>query len=570
MRMKQVLSLAAALLLGAMGCCPAGTKAEETTSLWVDKVENLPEDFIMGMDASSVIAEEESGVRYYNFDGEEQDVFQTLAENGITHIRVRVWNNPYDAQGRGYGGGNNDIDKAVAIGKRAVRYGLRLIVDFHYSDFWADPSKQMVPLAWKNMYLEQKAEALYSFTAESLEKLKAAGVQVSMVQLGNETNGVLCGERDWSAIAALMKAGGRAVRACCPDALIAVHFGNPEQPGGHAGYAKELHDNGVDYDVFASSYYPFWHGTLENLKNVLTDISETYGKKVMVMETSYAYTPADTDFSDNSVSEGNGLAKNYPYTVQGQATEIRDVIDTVAHIPGGIGVAYWEGTWITVGGKTREENNALWEKYGSGWASRFAAVYDPNDAGKYYGGCAVDNQALFDEKGRPLPSLQVFRLVRTGSGALGNLLVNESFEDGDRGWTAVNLGKTEELYVEDKVSDSLKGTKHFHFWSAEKNSVEFTLEQTVETVPAGTYCFTVSIMGGDAGESDIYAYVLLDGERAGAAPLRITSFDSWDTAAVEHIAIAEGQTVTVGVYVKCAGEGGGAWGKIDNASLIHE
>ena len=647
--MKRCLSLTMALMLGLLGAFAGigggAAEALEDNPLWVGKVEDLPEDFIMGMDASSVIVEEESGVKYYNFAGEEQDVFATLAESGITHIRVRVWNNPYDADGNGYGGGNNDIDKAVAIGQRATRYGMKLIVDFHYSDFWADPGKQMVPLAWADMELEEKSEALYAFTKECLDKLNEAGVAVGMVQLGNETNGVMCGENRWPNIQQLMKAGSRAVRECCPDALVAVHFANPENTASYANYAKQLNDHGVDYDVFASSYYPYWHGTLENLTAVLTNVAEKYGKKVMVMETSYAYTAKDTDFSGNTIGEGSNVIQNYPYTVQGQANEVRDVIDTVAHIPNGIGVVYWEGAWISVGGGSWEENNALWEQYGSGWASKYAAVYDPNDAGLYYGGCAVDNQAMFDETGHPLPSLQVFKLARTGNdvplapdivedvvltvdlsnvielpetveavmsdnskqdiavaweisddvlqqmyqggianyevfGKAGdlparcivrmvrrNLLINDSFEEGDVGWTVTDLASADELYVEDKVSDSLSGTKHMHFWSAATNSVEFTVEQAVEGLAAGEYRYAISIMGGDSGESDIYAYVKVDGEQVATAPMAITFYGSWDTAVIENIALEEGQTLTVGVYVKCAGQGSGAWGKIDDATL---
>lgn len=133
--MKRCLSLTVALMMGLLGgfsgLNAAGAEAAGTNPLWVGRVEGLAEDFILGVDASSVIAEEESGVVYYSFAGEEQDVFQTLAESGVTHIRVRVWNNPYDAEGRGYGGGNNDIGKAVAIGQRATAAGMKLIVDFH-------------------------------------------------------------------------------------------------------------------------------------------------------------------------------------------------------------------------------------------------------------------------------------------------------------------------------------------------------------------------------------------------------------------------------------------------------
>ena len=144
MKTKKIicLLLICGLLAAASGCsiiCPAGptdpasyipTNKIEGSDLYVKKVENLAEDFIMGMDASCVPALEASGVKYYNFDGEEQDVYRTLAEAGVNYIRVRVWNNPFDSNGNGYGGGNCDIHNALAIGKRATRYGMKLLVNF--------------------------------------------------------------------------------------------------------------------------------------------------------------------------------------------------------------------------------------------------------------------------------------------------------------------------------------------------------------------------------------------------------------------------------------------------------
>ena len=648
--MKKMICFLLLMLLLLSGCSgAAGQRVKvdvQSDTLFVKAIPDLPKDFILGMDASSVIAEEESGVKYYNFAGEEQDVFQTLAENGVTHIRVRVWNHPYDAEGHGYGGGNNDIEKAVEIGKRATQFGMKLIVDFHYSDFWADPGKQMVPLAWKDMDIETKTEALYQYTRDSLKQLKDAGVAVGMVQLGNETNGALCGEKTWFNIQFLMQAGAKAVREVFPKALVAVHFANPENADAYASYASKLDYYQVDYDVFASSYYPYWHGTLENLSAVLTNIAQTYGKKVMVMETSYAYTEEDTDFSGNTIGAGGGVSKPCPYTVQGQANSVQAVAETVAGIPGGIGVCYWEGTWVSVGQDSWEENSAKWEKYGSGWASSYAAVYDPDDAGKWYGGCAVDNQAFFDPSGHPLESLKLFGLLRSGneveptvdavedceltvdlnaaielpetvnavmtdnsreavpvtwdideaqlqamsaggagkyeiSGKAGelttrcylsvvkfNYLQNPGFEDGALGaWVATDLKNAEQLYVEDKANDSLGGSWHMHFWSPQKDSVEFTLEQQVDGLRSGNYDYEISIMGGDCGETDIYAYVKLDGEIVGKAPMGISGYGSWDAGRVEGISYTEGQTLTVGIYVKCSGEGNGAWGKIDDAKL---
>ena len=653
------LLLLPALLLAACGGAAAQTQEKtespeesaETveSSLYVKKVEDLPEDFILGMDVSSLIAEEQSGVRYFDFDGEEKDLLEILAENGVTHIRVRVWNEPYDEEGRGFGGGNCDIDKALAIGQRAAQYGLKLIVDFHYSDFWADPGKQMAPRAWADMDVETKAEALYAYTKESLQKLIDGGADIAMVQVGNETNGALCGEDRWSNIQLLMKAGSRAIREVCPQALVAMHFANPERSGSYANYAEYLDYYEVDYDVFASSYYSFWHGTRQNLARVLGDIHQLYGKKVMVMETSWPYTSEDSDFSGNNVGDGSGLQLDYPFTVQAQANSVRDVADTVAHIPGGIGLCYWEGAWISVGTESWEQNSPLWEQFGSGWASSYAAAYDPDDAGKYYGGCSWDNQTFFDPTGHPLESLRVFRLLGQGNelplkpdaiedtsitvdlaGELSmpetvnavmsdnsreaipvdwelndaqrqqmfsggpavyevkgkaqgmdakclvnmvefNYLENGDFETGKlEPWTVTERGKADQLYVENKLGDSLDGKWHMHFWSARENSVDFSLEQTVTDLAPGSYRFSISIMGGDCGETEIYAYALVDGELVATAPLTVTVWDSWDTGKISGIRVEEGQNVTVGIFVKCQGAGNGAWGKIDAAMLNAE
>lgn len=633
-------------------------------SLFVKKVENLPDDFIMGMDASSVISLEDNGIKYYDYDGNEADVFKTLAQSGVNYIRVRIWNDPYDKDGNGYGGGNNDIDKAVEIGKRATKYGMKLLANFHYSDFWADPAKQMAPKAWEDMDISTKAKALYDYTKESLQKLKDAGVDVGMVQIGNETNGKMCGESAWKNIADLMIEGSKAVREVLPEALIAVHFANPEKVTNYKDYAKKLNYWGVDYDVFASSYYPYWHGTLDNLSTLLSEIATTYNKKVMVAETSYAYTTENTDLYGNTISDGGAITKDYPFSVQGQANSVRNIIDTVANkMTNGIGVFYWEGTWISIGNTSFEENQADWEKYGTGWASSYAADYDPNDAGKYYGGCAVENQALFDMNGKPLESLKVFKLVKNGNtvevkpdaiadttiicdlageitlptkvnaimtddskkeldvewkyyqitdenyvttkydsvdfnafktggvqkydivGVAGgmeahcylsmiefNFLNNYSFEEDENGkaptgWVINEIGKADELYVEQKATDSLTGTGHMHFWSGTTDSVEFYLEQDVLNLPSGKYKFTISIMGGDGGTTNIYSYVKINGEIVKTAELEITTYGTWDTALIKDIDYNSTDTITVGIYVKCAGANNGAWGKIDDALL---
>jgi len=393
---------------------------DRPSEIFVEKVDGLTEDFMLGADVSTLLAQEKSGVVYYNEDGVEQDLMKTLAENGVNTVRLRVWNDPYDANGNGYGGGNNDLNTAIELGRRATQYGLGVIIDFHYSDFWADPAKQMVPKAWEGMDLATKAEAVYTYTKESMDKLLDEGVNVVMVQVGNETTTGMAGEKNWSAIGVLMNRGSQAVREMAEkydkEILVGVHFTNPEKSDQYAKYADYLVKYKVDYDVFISSYYPYWHGTLENLTTVLGNIATNYGKKVMVGEISWAYTMEDGDTNGNSISADSAVTLPYSITVQGQADCIRETTAALTSLgESAIGICYWEPAWIPVPGNSWEERSALWEKYGSGWASSFAGDYDPNDAGKYYGGSAWDNQAMFDYEGKPLASLSVFRHMANGA-----------------------------------------------------------------------------------------------------------------------------------------------------------
>lgn len=391
----------------------------EESTIFVEPVDGISDDFYRGMDASAVLALENSGVKYYNFDGEEQDVFMTLAQAGVNYIRLRVWNDPYDESGNGYGGGNNDVATAIALGQRATKYGMKVCIDFHYSDFWADPKKQFVPKAWEGMDIEEKSDALYNFTLESLTQLLDAGVDVGMVQIGNEINNGMSGETDVANVRKLLTAGSKAVREAAVNSgkeiLVAVHYTNIDDMKKLDTLLTGLQVKEIDYDIVGLSFYPYWHGTMDDLKNAITHIRNTYGKKVYVAENAYCYTAEDGDGSANSVEGTDDLAEGYSASVQGQANEVRDVC-AAASEAGAEGVFYWEGTWIPVG-PADADNSDLWEKYGSGWASSYASGYDPKDAGQYYGGCSWDNQAMFDFTGHPLASLNVFKYLKYGATA---------------------------------------------------------------------------------------------------------------------------------------------------------
>jgi len=463
-------------------------------SIYVEPIPEMSDDFIKGADISTVLVQEASGVTYYNETGEEADLFQILVDAGFNYIRVRVWNDPFDAEGNGYGGGNVDAKAAAEIGKRAAKYGMKLCVDFHYSDFWADPAKQMVPKAWKDMAIEEKQTALYEYTKESLKVILDAGADVGMVQIGNEINNGMSGETKWRDIGPLLRNASVAVRETAAeyekDIQIAVHFTNIEEQDKIFTYANRLQEREVDYDIFGVSYYPFWHGTMENLTDTLKTLAETYGKKVAVLETSYAYTLEDGDGSGNSVSEKD-LSKDYAANVQSQATCIRDIMAaTVAAGEDAIGVFYWEPAWIPVGpASDYTANQKLWETHGSGWASSYAAEYDPEDAGVYYGGSSWDNQALFDFEGHPLPSLNVFKYAKYGT--ICDLKVDYVCE------TVVNLNVGSEIVLPETVevvyNDRSKSGPAKVIWSeAEYTSIdpnvmaEYVISGTLEDGTAVT------------------------------------------------------------------------------------
>ncbi len=450
----------------------------EEADIFVEYVKGLPDDFMKGADISSLIAQEESGVVYYNEEGVAEDLCKILKDAGTNYVRVRIWNDPYDAEGNGYGGGNNDLEKAIQIGQRATKAGMRVFVDFHYSDFWADPAKQKAPKAWENYTLEEKEQAVYEYTKASLQALIKAGVDVGMVQVGNETTNSFCGEKEWENRSKLFNAGSRAIREIDENILIALHFTNPERSGNYANFAKQLDTYNVDYDVFASSYYPFWHGSLENLTAVLKEVADTYDKKVMVAETSYVYTKEDTDGHENSAPK-TGQTLNYEISPQGQANALRDVVQAVVDIgEAGIGVFYWEPAWISVPDETLEARQEKWEQYGSGWASKFAAEYDAEDAGKWYGGSSWDNEAFFDAEGRILPSLYTYRYLKNG--AVGKKVLS-SFEE---------LKITVELGDSVKLPQSILG--YYNDGTKESFAVIWDQEEVEAAIKSGVGTYKIT------------------------------------------------------------------------------
>mgnify|MGYP001126978150 CR=1 FL=1 len=411
-----------------------GLKDQKVT---IKKVKGMSESSIRGMDISSYLALKKAGVKYYDYEGNETSLLKVLHDNGINYIRIRIWNDPFNADGETYGGGGNDVSTGVEIAKEAAQYDMKVLLDFHYSDFWAEPAVQLVPKAWKKDVnnTEKMCSDVYDFTKESIQKFKDAGANIGMVQVGNEiTNGllgiysnrdkgesfnVIWGDKKKSTeVNKYLKAGIKAVREYTPQALVALHLETPNVWKYKTIMNTWKRDN-VDYDVLGSSYYPFWSiaakaNTPKTLKDVQT-LAASYGKMFAVFETSWVNSLNDGDGTPNSIGDSTNTGA-YEVGPQGQVNELTDLYDTVLSQDNGLGTFYWEGAWIPVkaGWTNWEYNKQIADQYGTGWASKGALGYFP-DSKMYYkgkaawGGTSWDNQALFDINGYPLQSLKFYK-----------------------------------------------------------------------------------------------------------------------------------------------------------------
>ena len=379
----------------------------EDEILTVEKINGITDDFIKGVDISSYITEVNSGVVYKDWDGNEVDgveFIKLFADTGVNYIRLRVWNQPYavdengnpakDASGniKYYGGGNNDLTVTKEICEMIADYNARyndnvkVLIDLQYSDFWADPEKQTAPKAWADITdINELTEKVKEFTIASLEDIASTGVEIGMVQVGNETNTGICGRSEGTSdYYAVFKAGCEAVKEFDENVLRVVHFTDPQNASKADYFASSLVENEVDYDG-----------------------------------------------SDNQAYEGkdNIDLSKWPVSLQGQANEIRDVMNAVVKVgEKGIGMFYWEPAWLGVGNVYNEDgsvnedafatNQEKWNTYGSGWASEYAAEYDMSAAKWGYGGTNNENASLFDFTGNPNPTLNVFKYVNYGSVAM--------------------------------------------------------------------------------------------------------------------------------------------------------
>ncbi|OPZ37545.1 MAG: Arabinogalactan endo-1,4-beta-galactosidase precursor [Tenericutes bacterium ADurb.BinA155] len=406
--------------------------ATESSEGWfndvtISPISGLSSSFAEGVDVSSCKQLYDAGQKFYNADGVEESLFRILKDNGVNWARFRLWNDPYnhniklsDGSYAPYGGGVCDLDHVTWMAREAKRFGLKVFIDFHYSDFWVDPTNQVMPKAWANFTtVYQLKTAINDYTTSVLRHLISNGAKPDMVSIGNENiagmllskpgtdstsytagnpdyiskksalDSSLAGKIGTDNLVTYIKAGVDAVKAVDTSILCMIHMAKNLTA---YEYIKTIYDNfaSVNYDVIGLSGYSYWHfSTMKILKTAMDYLSAAFpGKKICLAETSYGYTYEEDSRCGNSFSATSSSCKpvsGYDVNVQGQATILRDTMAQVASISNGFGVFYWEGAWT---------------------ATAFCGWGDKQSL------CSWSNQGLFSYNGKALGSLQVYSKIR--------------------------------------------------------------------------------------------------------------------------------------------------------------
>jgi arabinogalactan endo-1,4-beta-galactosidase len=292
------------------------------------------QEYAVGADISFLRQAEQQGV-IFKENGTPKPALEILRNHGYNWVRLRLFHSPTDLP--------NNLEYTIASAKAAKALGFHILLDFHYSDTWADPAKQFVPAAWKGMKHDQLVRAVFSYTRDTIATFRAAGVLPDMVQIGNEViSGMLWPDGklpdNWDNFAALLKAGIAGVAAGAGDGRrprIMIHIDRGGDEEGTKWFFDKLISYHVPFDVIGQSYYPFWHGGLDNLHYNLRFMAREYKKDIFVVETAYNWHSAD---------ESKKKKLPFPETPEGQKQFLEAVDREVKDTPGGLGkgVFWWE------------------------------------------------------------------------------------------------------------------------------------------------------------------------------------------------------------------------------------
>lgn len=594
---------------------------EAEAAVQVNPIAGMKQDFIKGADISMLPALEELGAKFYDMDGMPMDEIAVMKKYGINWVRLRIWNNPQDGPG---GGGAMDAKRALATAKRAKDLGMKVLIDFHYSDWWADPGQQNAPKAWQGHTARQLEKDIYKFTRQTVESFQKANCEPDMIQIGNEVKngmiwpvGKLNSNDDGSVFAGFMRSGLKAVRDADSDKSIKLMVHLPEGTDNQLYrhfFDQLIKQNGVnDFDIIGCSYYPFWNGSLDKLQANLNDVSARYNKDVIVVETAFGFTNDNYDATgDNVYGEAEERAGGYRSSVQGQATGLRDVMNVVNNVAGGrgLGVFYWEPDWVSVphaGGGLDDENGweplAMFDKDGKALESwqvwndvsnmnlpTIKATVKVVDDCKVSGG--VGAQVTMPESTRvtysddhaenmsvvwePVPiydkagNYEVKGVVNAINKPVKcqvkitkkvNLVQNGNFENVNlNGWQIT--GDSGAVNAISKAGDAL-GQGAMHYWS--DKAFNFKVSQTFNNLKPGKYTAVVSSQGG-GGQVAYSLCVTGDSGKVRKTDIKDIGWNKWQAWEIKDIEINEGKA---SLSIEMTGAPGN-WGSIDDVEFYRQ
>ena len=336
-------------------------------------------DYYKGMDISFLQEYMEKGMKTYDLDGTPTDPLKLAKKHGVNAMRLRIWHTPENVP---ESGGYCSLERTIAMAKKIKQEGFDFLLDFHYSDWWADPGKQRKPMAWENLHGTELEEAVYTYTKKVLCALKEADAMPDMVQIGNEIRSGLLfpdGELpDYASMVRLVNAGIRAAREIGgKELLIMIHL----DQGGRYFYLKDWFDRAFeaglsDFDVIGLSYYPFWHGTFNDLKETTKKLIQDFKKPIILAETAHAWRKSKNGFIDEAQEKIAGFAAS-PLG-QRMVLDMDNTIMASLSDKMGRGIYYWEPLCIPRGDE-------------GGWA---------------------ENMGILDERGQAMEAIHSFEFVR--------------------------------------------------------------------------------------------------------------------------------------------------------------
>ncbi len=508
-------------------------------------------DFIRGVDLSNLdMVEELGGVFYEN--GVKKDAMEILKEHGANYVRLKLWVDPYDREGNSYGGGGNDYETTLSLAQRAKRIGMKVLIDFHLSDFWADPGTQTKPKAWTDLSYSALKTTLHQYMKATMDDFVSDGVIPDMVQIGNETSsGILwddgkvgSGNEDFTQLAELVNEAIEGVRESVGDQTqIILHLDNGGSYSLYQWWFDGITGCGIDldFDIIGLSYYPMWHGTMDELQYNMNDIGREYNKDVLIVETAYGWTTADGDGLGSSFSGTDAQTAGYEASVQGQTDFMTDLESVILNVPNnrGLGFFYWEPAWLPV--------------KGANWGTKAGAEYI-GDSGTLSN--PWDNLTLFNFNGNVLDSVDILNAPEA------NLVTNPGFEtDGGytnqpSGWNVWYTDSTPGYTIKTEEGYAYSGDYKLTFWNDSDYSC--SVYQTITGLENGTYSLSAWIMS-NGGQNTCQIYAKNYGGNEVNEKLPVSDIN-WNKITINDIEVTNGQC-EIGLY---ADANGGDWCNMDH------